>query len=145
MCDSTSLQNGLRVLVVDGDSDSRELLTILFAQHGVETITATCVSEAMEKIQQFQFDLLISEIILPKEDGYSLIQQVKSFETTYSVQVPAIALTVCARAHDRRQALAAGFCRHLTKPVNLEELITTVACLTQQTQAISIPPVNQRF
>ncbi|MBD3885688.1 response regulator [Phormidium tenue FACHB-886] len=137
MCDLTSLRNGLRVLVVDSQLDSCELLAVIFAQHGVETITASCVSEAIEKIQQSPPDLLISEIILPYENGYSLIQQVKTFEMVYSVQIPAIALTVCSEDRDRIQALAAGFCRHLPKPLNIEKLIATVACLTGQTQTIS--------
>lgn len=88
-------------------------------------------------MQQFPPDLLISELILPGEDGYSLMQQVKSFETTGNVSMPAIALTVCAEEGAQVQALAAGFCRHLAKPVDIDELIAAVACLTQ---AISITP-----
>ncbi len=124
MYGTTLLRNGLRVLVVDSEHDSSELLAVMLAHYGIETITATCVSEAIEKMQQFQFDLLISEIILPNEDGYSLIQQVKH-------QIPAIALTVCAREQDRIRALTAGFSSHLPKPVNVEDLIATVTYLTR--------------
>lgn len=137
MCDSASLRNGLRVLVVDSNPDSCELLAILLAQYGAETIAATCVSEAIEKLQQFQPDLLISEIALPDEDGYSLIQQVKALETAYSIRIPAIALTVCAGDHERDQAIAAGFCSHLPKPINIDKFIATVASLTQPTQVLS--------
>lgn len=136
---SPSLQNGLRVLVVDSELDSCELLASIFAQYGVETIIANCASEAIEKIHLFHPDFLISEIILPHEDGYSLIQQVKNFEAASGIQIPAIALTVCREEHERVRALTAGFCRHLAKPVDIDELIETVASLTEQAQTISPP------
>lgn len=87
MCHSTSLQNGLRVLVVDSDPDSCELLVLLLSQYGIETTIATCASEAIAQIHQIPPDLLISEIWLPGEDGYSLIHQVKTLETTLHVQI----------------------------------------------------------
>lgn len=130
MCYSALLRKGLRVLVVDGAADARDLLTALFDEYEVETTTATCVSEALEIMQQTRPDLLISEIILPGENGYSLISQVKTFEMTNCVRIPTIALTVCARETDRIHALAAGYCRHLSKPLNIDELIATMACIT---------------
>ncbi|MBD2095867.1 response regulator [Trichocoleus sp. FACHB-591] len=134
MCDSNSLRKGLRVLVVDGDADSRDLLMALFEDYEVATITATCVSEALEIMQQACPDLLISEIVLPGEDGYSLMSQVKAWETTQRTRIPAIALTVCAEESAQRRAVAAGFCQHLPKPLDIDELIATMACLTQETQ-----------
>lgn len=127
---TTLLRKELRVLVVDGDADSRALLMMLFEEHGVETIAATCVSESLEIMQHTCPDLLISEIVLPEEDGYSLIRKVKAFETTYRVQIPAIALTVYAGEADRVQALTAGFCSHLPKPLDINTLIETMACVT---------------
>lgn len=124
------LRKGLRVLVVDGDADSRALLMMLFEEHGVETIATPCVSESLEIMQHTCPDLLISEIVLPEEDGYSLIRKVKAFETTYRVQIPAIPLTVYAGEADRVQALAAGFCSHLPKPLDINTLIETMACVT---------------
>jgi CheY-like chemotaxis protein len=129
------LQKGLRVLVVDGTADSRDLLTMLFDAYGVETTTATCVSEAITSMQQALPDLVISELFLPGEDGYALMDKVKTFETTYRVQVPAIALTVCAGVHDRTDALAAGFCRHLAKPLDIDELLTTIIGITGAAQS----------
>jgi CheY-like chemotaxis protein len=134
MCHSTSLRKGLRVLVVDGAADSRDLLTALFDEYEVETTTATCVSEALEVMQQNRPDLLISEIFLPGEDGYSLMSKVKTLEATYFTQIPAITLTVCAEERDRIQALEAGFCRHLSKPLDIDQLIATMACITEHTQ-----------
>lgn len=138
MCFSASLRDGLRVLVVDSDVDSCELLAILFAQHGIETTVATCAREAIAQIQQVQPDLLISEICLPGEDGYSLIHQVKILEAVLQVQIPAIALTTLLDGeHNQVRSLTAGFCRHLLKPFNIDELMATVACLTGQASAIA--------
>ncbi len=126
--------DGLQVLVVDSDPDSRDLLTMLFEEYGVETIAATSAVEALEILQQVKPDLLISEIRLPKEDGYSLMHKVKVLETQEQVQIPAIALTVYAREDDRTHALSVGFCNHLPKPFDIDELIAMVACLTQHIQ-----------
>ncbi|MFN6562459.1 MAG: response regulator [Nostoc sp. ChiSLP01] len=119
---------------MDSHFDSCALLVALFSQYGIKTTTATCISEALEMIQQTPPDLLIGEIMLPDGDGYSLIRKVKALEATYGVEIPAIALTVCARESDRDRALAAGFCRHFAKPINIDELIATIAYITEQTQ-----------
>ena len=130
------LRKGLRVLVVDGTADCRDLLTMLFDGYEVETTTATCVSEAIASMQQTLPDLVISELFLPGEDGYALMDKVKAFETTYRVQIPAIALTVCAGVHDRTRTLAAGFCQHLAKPLDIDELLATIVCITGSAQAM---------
>ncbi|MBD1822896.1 response regulator [Cyanobacteria bacterium FACHB-DQ100] len=136
MCHSALLPNGLRVLVVDANADSSELLTLLFASYGVETTTATCVREAIQQIHQTRPDLLISELALPQEDGYALIRQVQALETTFNVRIPAIAVTVYTRTTDRLQALSAGFSRHLSKPIDFDELIATVASVTEKVEAV---------
>jgi len=123
---------GLQVLVVDSDPDSRYLLTILFQEYGVETIAATSALEALEILKQIKPDLLISEIRLPNEDGYSLMDKVKAFESGRHVHIPAIALTVYARDDDRAHALSVGFEEHLPKPFDIDELLATVAGLTRQ-------------
>jgi len=130
MFDADPLKPGLRVLVVDGHADSRFLLTTLFELYGVQTTTATCVREAIDSLHQSFPDLLISELLLLGEDGYALISQVKILEALYQVQLPAIALTVCTTERDQIHALTAGFCRHLAKPLDIDELLTTIAGLT---------------
>ncbi|WP_313954939.1 response regulator [Nostoc sp. FACHB-145] len=130
---------------MDSHFDSCELLVALLAQYKVKTTTATSATEALEIIQQTPPDLLISEIILPDDDGYSLIGKVKAWETNHGVQIPAIAVTVCAKHSDRIQALAAGFCRHLAKPINIEELIATMACVTEQAQDCQQTLVNSQL
>jgi CheY-like chemotaxis protein len=132
ICDQFLPLKGLRVLVVDSDPDSRYLLTILFEEYGVETIAATSALEALEILKQIKPDLLISEIRLPNEDGYSLMDKVKAFEIGRHVHIPAIALTVYAREDDRAHALSVGFEEHLPKPFDIDELLATVAGLTRQ-------------
>jgi CheY-like chemotaxis protein len=128
--------DGLQVLVVDSDPDSRYLLTMLFEGYGVKTITATSALEALEILKQVKPDLLISEIRLPKEDGYSLMRQVKALEMQKQVPIPAIALTVCAREDDRAHALSVGFEEHLPKPFDIDELLAMVTCLTGHVQSL---------
>lgn len=130
LCYPGLLRQGLRVLVVDGSLDSRELLLLVFAQYGVEAITAASASEAVEIIQRFPIDLVISELVLPGEDGYSLIRKLKALQ----VHIPVIALTVFTSNDDRRRALSVGFCKHLPKPLDLDRLIETVASVTQWVQ-----------
>lgn len=127
---STSLPNGLRVLVVDGDPDTCYLLSAIFDRYSVELAIANSAREAIEQIQDGHPHLLISEIVLPDEDGYSLISKVKAFEKRHRVQIPAIALTTQCREIDRVRALNAGFQKHLPKPFNLKVLISMVADLT---------------
>ncbi|MBD2075806.1 response regulator [Phormidium sp. FACHB-592] len=131
------LRKGLRVLVVDGTADCRDLLTMLFDSYKVETTTATCVSEAIERMQQTLPDFVISELFLPSEDGHALMDKVKAFETTYRVQIPAIALTVCVGVHERTRALTAGFCRHLAKPLDIDKLLAMIVCRTGSVQAMA--------
>lgn len=138
MCANSLPIHGLRVLVVDSDLDSRELLTMVFEEYNVETIVATSVDEALESLKQAKPDLLISEIGLPNEDGYSLMRKVKAFETAQQVQIPAIALTVYANEEDRAHALSVGFARHLCKPFDIDELIEIVNCLTLTKQVPSV-------
>ncbi|MBD0362454.1 MAG: response regulator [Coleofasciculus sp. C3-bin4] len=130
VCYQSLSLDGLQVLVVDGDSDSRYLLKLIFEEYGVETIVATSAGEALEILKQVKPDLLISEIRLPNEDGYSLMHKVKAFESERQVQIPALALTVYTREDDRTHALSVGFDRHLPKPFDIDELIGTVSCLT---------------
>lgn len=130
--------DGLQVLVVDSDADSRYLLTLVFEEYGVKTIGATSVGEAIEILKHITPDLLISELGLPKEDGYSLMRRVKALESGRS-EIPAIALTAHAMESDRSQALSVGFYKHLSKPFDIDELIKTVACLFLNKQFKTVP------
>jgi CheY-like chemotaxis protein len=128
--------DGLQVLVVDSDPDSRYLLRLIFEMYGVETIAATSALEALEILKKVKPDLLISEIRLPKEDGYSLMHKVKALVSAEQAQIPAIALTTYTWESARTRALSVGFCKHLAKPFDIDELIATVTCLTKQLQPV---------
>jgi len=134
MSHSGSLRKGLKVLVVDHDLDSCEMLAALFSLYEIQTTVANRASEAIAIMQQVQPDLLISEILLPDQNGYWLMEQVKEIETAHGVRIPAITLTIYSEESDRRRTLTAGFCRHLSKPCDLNELIATIASITKGTE-----------
>jgi CheY-like chemotaxis protein len=114
---------------VDDEADARNLLNTMLSQHGAEVTTAATAAEAVSALQQFIPDVLVSDIGMPEEDGYSLIRKVRALDASLGGQVPAVALTAYARAEDRAQALLAGFQLHVPKPVNAAELVVVVARL----------------
>ncbi|MGB3207721.1 MAG: ATP-binding protein, partial [Crinalium sp.] len=117
----------LRLLVVDDDPDSRELLDALLAQEGAEVILAASVTEALEVLNESYPDVLISDIGMPIEDGYALIRFLRNDRVLSAI--PAIALTAFAHDTDKQKALEAGFQWHLSKPVEPNELVMLVATL----------------
>ena len=129
LLDSSANLNGIKVLVVDDEIDSREFLVFALEQYGAIAIEATSVREALESLKQFQPDVLISDIGMPEEDGYTLIRQVRTLSPNQGGNIPAVALTAYARAEDRTRAIDAGFQMHLSKPIEPAKLITTVASL----------------
>ena len=130
------LFKGIRVLVVDSNADCRDILRIVFEDYGIETITATCVSEAVEILKRVKPDVLISEIALPNEDGFSLMHKVRAIEVAEQVEIPVIALTTYDTMYDRAYTRLVGFCKHLSKPIDFDELIATVYDLTKQNQLV---------
>ena len=119
----------LRVLLVDDESDSRELLTVVLESCRAVVTAAGSAAEALEKFQQAEFDIFISDIGMPEEDGFSLIGKIRELPNERGGGIPAIALTAYARAEDRVQALRSGFQMHLAKPVESTELVAAVANL----------------
>ncbi|MBD2677285.1 PAS domain S-box protein [Nostoc paludosum FACHB-159] len=122
---------GIRVLAVDDDADVRELLTVVFTQYGAKVITVTCAAEVLAILESFQPDVLVSDIGMPRVDGYSLIQKIRTLPPQQGGQIKAIALTAYARVDDCQQALKSGFQQHVTKPLEPEKLVQAVFALTQ--------------
>jgi CheY-like chemotaxis protein len=120
---------GVRVVVVEDEADTRELLAVALQQCGAEVAAFGSVPEALAAFDRAVPDVLLSDIGVPGEDGYSLIRKVRAREPTRGGNVPAAALTAYARAEDRLRALEAGYQTHLAKPIDPAELIATVARL----------------
>jgi PAS domain S-box-containing protein len=124
--------NGLQVLFVDDDRDSRELVAFLLQQHGAEVTEVESAKDALDKLQQTDFDLLISDIGMPDMDGYTLVRHIREQLSGHGKKMPAIALTAYAGELDQQQALAAGFQQHLTKPIEPEVLMQMVWALVEE-------------
>jgi CheY-like chemotaxis protein len=91
--------------------------------------SATTTAEALTCLAQTTPDLLVADLGLPGEDGYTLLQRIRAMDTPYTRDLPAVALTAYARPADRDRALAAGFVRYITKPVDPPELIAILASI----------------
>jgi CheY-like chemotaxis protein len=122
---------GIKVLVVDDESDARDLIRRVLASRGAEVITANSASEGLELVEKA--DVLISDIGMPDIDGYEFLRRVRALQPVSSIKIPAIALTAFARSEDRTRALIAGYQVHISKPVSAAELIATVASVSGRT------------
>ncbi|PYT15184.1 MAG: histidine kinase [Acidobacteria bacterium] len=124
----------LRVLVVDDEADTRDMLTVALGNCGADVSAVASTSEALEAIERFQPDVMLSDIKMPGEDGYILMRKLRDLETEKGAHIPAIALTAYAGVEDRLRALSAGFQRHVSKPVEPAELVQVVANLAGRIQ-----------
>ena len=129
--------DGVRVLVVDDEKDAREVIVAILEQRGARTFEAASVEEALARLDEERPDVLVSDIGLPEEDGYSLMRRIRALPRERGGGIPAAALTAYARTEDRMQALLAGFQIHVPKPVQPAELIAVVSSLA----ARKAPPV----
>jgi PAS domain S-box-containing protein len=129
----SSMLNGLCLLVVDDERDTRELLVLILSEFGAEVKTCGTAIEALEMLEQVKPDVLISDIEMPDEDGYTFIRQVRKLDAERARNTPAVALTAYARVEDRMRALAAGFQMHVSKPVEPAELAVVIASLVERT------------
>jgi signal transduction histidine kinase/ActR/RegA family two-component response regulator len=130
---STCSLDGIRALVVDDDPDARDLVATLLRQFGAQVTTASCASEAFDCVKTSEPsarpEILVSDIGMPEEDGYSLIESVRRLSKEEGGSIPAIALTAYGRASDRIRALSAGFQTHMPKPVEPAELVMVIYSL----------------
>jgi PAS domain S-box-containing protein len=124
--------DGVKVLVVDDEPDARELLATGLGQCGADVVTASTAREAFEALGRAKFDVLISDIGMPGEDGYELIRRVRALPPEAGGMTPAVALTAYARTEDRLRAMRAGFEMHFSKPVELTELVVVISNLARR-------------
>ena len=124
--------DGLRLLVVDDEPDAREFVARIMTEAGAEVRVAASTAEALKAIAEQPPDLLISDIGMPRSDGFELMRLIRALPAEAGGQMPAMALTAFARPEDRQQALIAGYQTHLAKPVQPAELATEIARLARR-------------
>ena len=129
-----AILGGLRLLVVDDERDTRELLVLILTGFGAEVKTCESSSQALRLLAEWKPDVVVSDIEMPGEDGYAFIQQVRSLDSARARNTPAVALTAYARVEDRMRALAAGFQMHVAKPVEPGELAVVIASIAERTR-----------
>ncbi len=129
---------GLRVLVVDDEADTRNFLSFMFEEYGAITTAVASVDEALAVLEQAKPDILISDIGMSEQDGYTLIRKLRSLEPEKGGCIPAIALTAYTREEDRLEALSAGFQQHLSKPIDPNKLIAMVANVLELPLQVSV-------
>ena len=122
----------LRILVVEDDLDTQELLKTVLERHGAEVVAVDSAAGALAELRRAKPDVIISDIAMAGENGYELIRKVRSLGPAEGGHIPAIALTAYAGMADRRRALLAGFQTHLSKPVEPDDLLTVILSLTFQ-------------
>ncbi|HET6893578.1 MAG TPA: PAS domain S-box protein [Pyrinomonadaceae bacterium] len=120
---------GMRVLLVEDDDDSRRLLAMMLKRHGAEVISTASAPEALNSFADTFPDIVISDIGIPDQDGYQLINKVRALPAERGGQTPAIALTGYATNRDRERALSAGYQLHIAKPVEPADLVSAIVSL----------------
>jgi CheY-like chemotaxis protein len=116
---------GVNVIVVDDNTDARELLQSIFENAGASVVTASSARDALTACGRRAPDLLLVDLAMPEEDGYHFLRHAREL----GIRAPAIAVTACAGAAEREQALAGGFDAHLAKPLTVEELLNAASAL----------------
>jgi signal transduction histidine kinase/ActR/RegA family two-component response regulator len=121
--------DGLKVLLVDDEPEARQIISTVITRTGAEVKSCNSAHEALAKLSEWKPDVILSDIAMPGQDGYSFIRQVRSLPRDKGGDTPAAALTAYARDIDRRQALAAGYQMHIAKPIGASQLVTMIARL----------------
>ncbi len=134
--DSPNL-DGLRILVVDDEKDTLELIVFILEGCGASVRAASSAAEALEALTTWQPDILLSDIGMPQMDGYMLMRQIRAMPPEQGGEIPAIALTAYAGETDQRQVLKAGFQKHLTKPIDPADLAVVIASFTGRNRNIA--------
>lgn len=126
--------DGAKILVVDDDAEARELLTTMLAQEGAEVKPCERAAQAIELVKEWRPVVLVSDIGMPDEDGYSLIRRLRALDPLEGGKTPALALTGFARNEDRMRALQAGFDMYIPKPLEPVGLVSIIASMVGRTR-----------
>jgi CheY-like chemotaxis protein len=126
--------DGLRVLIVDDDRESCEVMLETLRGYGASVRAAMSVRDAVDALSGFKADLVLSDIAMPGRDGYAVLSEVRALEATRGRHVPVAAVTAYAHAEDRERAIAAGFDEYLAKPIDPAALGRAVAALAAVNQ-----------
>jgi CheY-like chemotaxis protein len=132
--------DGLRILIVEDEQDTRDFLGRFLVSYGAEVFAAASAEEALALLPTARANLLVSDIGLPEVDGYELLHRIRGMDASAAGGIPAVALTAYARAEDRMRAFRAGYQAHIPKPVEPTELVATIADLAK----LSRPPGSRR-
>jgi len=127
--ETSSNLNGVKILVVDDDADTREFIAFLLEQYGANVTAVASANEALAALSQSLPDILLSDIGMPEVDGCMFMRQLRTMPAEQGGQIRAIALTAYAGEMNAKQVLAAGFDKHLAKPVEPAELVDAIANL----------------
>jgi two-component system, chemotaxis family, CheB/CheR fusion protein len=127
-------REGLSILVVDDDEDSRDLMKFILERSGAEVLVVASARDAIQALTEnpSKYDVLLSDIGMPGEDGYSLIRQVRELDGESGGKIPAVAITAYTSQQDRQKAIAAGFQEHLAKPISPDKLVSTIVNFVAQ-------------
>ena len=123
--------DGRRILVIEDDEDTREVLTLGLSLYGAQVVAVSSASEAMVELERMNPDVILSDIGLPDEDGLTMIRKVRALPPSRGGRVPAVAVTAFTLCDDGEEATRAGFQRHFRKPVETQALFAAVADLAR--------------
>jgi CheY-like chemotaxis protein len=129
---------GAKILLVDDDCEGIMPLQILLETQEADVSCAESAREALEKLGEERFDILVSDIGMPEMDGLELISEVQKLTNEQNYRLPAIALTAYASSEDRERALSAGFHTHLAKPIDFDQFLSTVDKLLDRNHRLKI-------
>ncbi|MDI1475252.1 ATP-binding protein [Polyangium sp. y55x31] len=124
--------SGARVLVVDDEPDTRDVVQRILEEHGAEVVAAASAEEALGLVEARSIDVLVSDLGMPGMDGFALIRELRSARRLDPSRLPAVALTAFVRTEDRRRALASGYQAHIEKPIEPMELVAAVGALRRR-------------
>jgi PAS domain S-box-containing protein len=131
----SGILDGIKILVVEDEPDTRHLLMAILEKYGASIRDASTVSEALREVEHSMPDVVVSDIGMPGEDGYTLIEKIRALRPEKGGRIPAVALTAFTRAEERDRALSAGFQVHMSKPIEPDELVNSIAGLVNRLRA----------